>query len=101
MSFEKLAKNSIRVKPARGGASIIVSSDAAVPKPTSGENGDAAVITLSEQSRLPAGVIVPQSKLKTATLWPEYLAGIGNNFRGPALRSPNDRLRLAVISVQM
>ena len=73
LHFEKLAENSIRVKPTRGGASIIVSSDAAVPMPTSGENGDAAVITLSEQSRLPAGVIVPQSKLKTATLWPEYV----------------------------
>jgi len=73
LHFDKLAKNSIRVKPTRGGASIIVSSDAAVPMPMSGENGDAAVITLSEQSRLPAGVIVPQSKLKTATLWPEYV----------------------------
>ncbi|MGQ8630160.1 DEAD/DEAH box helicase [Agrobacterium sp. DKPNP3] len=73
LHFEKLAENSIRVKPARGGASIIVSADAAVPMPLSGKEGDAAVITLSKQSRVPAGVVVPQSKLTTATLWPEYI----------------------------
>lgn len=73
LHFEKLAENSIRVKPTRGGASIIVSADATVPMPLSGEKGDAAVITRGKQSRVPAGVLVPQSNLKTATLWPEYI----------------------------
>lgn len=71
--FDVLTENSIRVKPVRGGASVVVSSDVPVPGLMAGENGDAAIITLSEASRIPAGDIVPHSKLNTAALWPEYI----------------------------
>ena len=68
-----LAENTIRFKPKRGGASVIVSNDEKFSFNESTRPDDAVVITMNPKVATLAQIKVPHSRLSSAELWPDYV----------------------------
>jgi hypothetical protein len=68
-----LTENTIRVRPKRGGASVLISSDQHISAKVLQDNDDAVVITMHPGiTELPkAGV--PHSRLMSTSLWPDFV----------------------------
>jgi SNF2 domain-containing protein len=69
---EVISENSIRLRMRRGGASIVVSSEAVLPHCDVGAGGDAVLITMNARSGATPQKL-PHSRLTTTSLWPDYI----------------------------
>ncbi|ACP24375.1 superfamily II DNA/RNA helicase and SNF2 family-related protein [Sinorhizobium fredii NGR234] len=72
LTAEMLDGNAIRIRPRRGGASIVVSSGRTVPSSSIRSDTDAAVVSMQVHG-VGKEMPVPHSRLTTGTLWPEFV----------------------------
>ncbi len=73
LAAEILGDDAIRVRPRRGGASVVISNGGKVPLGALRSDGDAAVFSIAADHGDAAVIAIPHSRLSTATLWPEFI----------------------------
>lgn len=70
---EDVSADTLRLRPAAGGASVLVSTRAEGISLAGQSQGDAVAILLSDEACLSAPDCVPLSHLKSTALWPEFV----------------------------